>query len=942
MPRKFVPESRRRPPAAFLLLLVTLCLIAAPVMAASGTDERRSLSREDVLREVQQMAGVCLCLGCEDGAFAAGLAESGNLLVQVLEADETKVKRARNGLLQRGLYGLVSVDGWSSPRLPQADNLVNVIVVEQATLAPTAELLRVLTPRGVAFIRDGATWRTLSKPWPEAYDEWTHPRHDAGGNMVSADTAVAAPTGLRWVAGPPQDTGGRRWYNDHALVSAHGRNFYLQEDAVTARDAFNGSLLWTRPIKPAVYRERGAQLPLFLQTKVKQGFRTSRVKPVATKECLYLATEGALLSWAAHDGKTMTDYGPVGGARLLLVVSNRLVVSCTNLVFACDLALPGRLWSQPLETEQIVASGGLVLCVTRDSVLALDLATGQPRWRSDRALSEATATATCHDGVLVVEESSWRDDGAGCRLLAYSATDGRLLWQREHRPGMTHFQESRALFAQNLILLQWEAGKIIGIDPQTGRQQRAWTSRGLHCASPVATERYFLAPECEFTDLETGARSRARMFKSACRLPFIPANGLLYSFPVQCECYPMLRGYMGLSSVPTPQLATHPRLERGPAYGQIPPRAPAGPRADEWPTYRHDAFRSAASPIDLSAVPALGRAWSVTVTRPRAGLLAADWKGDPFASGLLTAPVAAEGLVYVAVPDEHRLVALEARSGQPRWTFLADGRIDTPPTIEAGFCLFGSHDGCVYCLQAETGQLLWQFRVAPSEARLMAYGQFESPWPLPGSVLVDKETAFVAAGRHPCSEDGVHVTALRVRTGEVLWEKVLTDVGLKQWYSPMLPNGQKVGLDFEPVDLLVKDGEAIALSRWVFNPANGSFKLHKDRTEYDAAGLPVPRGLWGYGIRQNKSVMPKPPACFDRAHIYLATTNDVALILTGSEIIRGTAAGLVERGRHRLQLDSPPVRDGLISAYRHIYAATREGKLVCLAPVRPGQPERSR
>jgi len=65
------------------------------------------------------------------------------------------------------------------------------------------------------------------------------------------------------------------------------------------------------------------------------------------------------------------------------------------------------------------------------------------------------------------------------------------------------------------------------------------------------------SPTCE-----NGTQTRARMFKSACRQPFVPANGLLYTFPVQCECFPMLRGTMGLSSEKPGELAAGPRLER--------------------------------------------------------------------------------------------------------------------------------------------------------------------------------------------------------------------------------------------------------------------------------------------------------------------------------------------------------------------------------------------
>jgi len=71
-------------------------------------------------------------------------------------------------------------------------------------------------------------------------------------------------------------------------------------------------------------------------------------------------------------------------------------------------------------------------------------------------------------------------------------------------------------------------------------------------------------------------------------------------------------------------------------------------------------------------------------------------------------------------------------------------------------------------------------------------------------------------------------------------------------------------VDFEPVDMLVRDGDLIAMSRWRFAPADGAFKLAMNSVTYATpGGLEVPRGLWGYGIRQTKMVQPKPPAAFD-------------------------------------------------------------------------------
>src|SRR6185369_9756573 len=137
---------------------------------------------------------------------------------------------------------------------------------------------------GTAFIQHGKQWTSIHKPWPKECDEWTHARHGSDGNMVSDDEAVAAPTTVRWVSGPAQDEGGRKWYYDHVLVSANGRNYYMYEKEIVARDAFNGTLLWKKPVTADVFREIGTEVPAFLTAPktgqpVKQGTRTSKVRP---------------------------------------------------------------------------------------------------------------------------------------------------------------------------------------------------------------------------------------------------------------------------------------------------------------------------------------------------------------------------------------------------------------------------------------------------------------------------------------------------------------------------------------------------------------------------------------------------------------------------------------------------------------------------------------
>jgi outer membrane protein assembly factor BamB len=146
----------------------------------------------------------------------------------------------------------------------------------------------------------------------------------------------------------------------------------------------------------------------------------------------------------------------------------------------------------------------------------------------------------------------------------------------------------------------------------------------------------------------------------------------------------------------------------------------------------------------------------------------------------VSAPVVARGRVYVSLIDEHQIVCLDAEKGEEiLWRYSTDSRVDTPPTIHDDLCIFGCHSGWVVCLKAETGELVWKFRAAPYEKRIMYFGQLYSPWPVIGSVLVkpDEDKVFFAAGYHSEMDGGIYVYALNCHTGEVLWERVFRSEG---------------------------------------------------------------------------------------------------------------------------------------------------------------------
>jgi len=85
--------------------------------------------------------GLCVQVGSDDLAVALELARTGRVLVQILDTDAAKVEHARTQIHSKGLYGLISVNRWASgTRLPYAENLVNLVLIEEGRKVPLTGL----------------------------------------------------------------------------------------------------------------------------------------------------------------------------------------------------------------------------------------------------------------------------------------------------------------------------------------------------------------------------------------------------------------------------------------------------------------------------------------------------------------------------------------------------------------------------------------------------------------------------------------------------------------------------------------------------------------------------------------------------------------------------------------------------------------------------------
>jgi len=124
-----------------------------------------------------------------------------------------------------------------------------------------------------------------------------------------------------------------------------------------------------------------------------------------------------------------------------------------------------------------------------------------------------------------------------------------------------------------------------------------------------------------------------------------------------------------------------------------------------------------------------------------------------------------------------------------------------------------------------------------------------------GSILVSGGVAYFSAGMHPLADGGLRAFAVNPKTGAIKWKQPLVEMGYNEhgWHM-------RAGLEQDYVDLFVKDGDSIAMSRWQFDPASGKneFLWHDAYYRIGKDGAYMQRGTWSYGYPMNRPRMHRP------------------------------------------------------------------------------------
>lgn len=779
-------------------LHISLVRIFAGIVAMTALLPGVLFAQSEFVEQFKFSGGIVVAIDFDDGEFLAGLATDKPFVIHALLNEEAKVAAARTAIREAGVYGKVSCDLYNGRDLPYVDGLVNLVLRNESCRVPEVELMRVLVPGGRLVTQTAGGWKKKARPVPDGLDEWNQFLHGPDNNGVSLDN-VGPPQRLRWHDTPEFGRSKALSPSFTNMVSADGVLFTIEDRATTedvnapveyflvARDGFNGIQLWKRSMTQW------------------SKWQTGSIKSIPTQQQRCLAAVGKtvyvcsgfggpVIAFAIRTGAQRQLYEHSKGTTEFAIDGDVLYVMKGNPyrlpktrptdsdyeLCAIGLAKCDVLWSRSIDDDYtggtFAVNGSHLVYHSASGLTCVDSTTGEVQWtevvvipteptkppnpsknasarrRKKPPFDPTVFSANIHPTLILT------DDTVFCAihktLTAKNIADGKTLWTA---PAGQNYMKSTEIFVAGELV--W-GRDLTGRDPKTGNvvrklvQEMNGPMSHDRCYRNRITHRYYLnsaSGGSDFIKLDGKAETPNPWARSTCGLAVMPANGMMYSAPYVCQCAigTMATGvngfYNGLENEDGRfTVEIEPRLVKGPAFGSI---NVAAVSPDDWPTYRYSNQRSGVTPI----------------TTPES--LSMRWKVD--IGSHPTAPVIAGDSVYVADRDGYTLYSLNRETGRTQWSFVVDGRIDSPPTFHGGMLLVGSRGGWVYCLRASDGLLAWKFNGMPERCLICDKGRLESAWPVHGSIMVLDDTAYFSAGRSSFLDGGIAVFGLDPVTGAV-------------------------------------------------------------------------------------------------------------------------------------------------------------------------------
>jgi outer membrane protein assembly factor BamB len=539
-----------------------------------------------------------------------GLIRQSTLRVVGVYRDPKQAAEAREALRKVGLVGargtaIAQPETWNA--LPaQAFNLVLAYAHPQADPPPIESWKLLLQPyNGImaivgarnAKLIDGAEVKRIETKLPAGGEasmniwrakpaaglgEWSHPYADPGNSACSGDAVVKGPFEIAWFGPPgPENMVDRHNRTSPPLFRA-GRLFVPGLDRITAVDAFNGTVLWQRPLPGAtrlavskntghvvagpkeVFVVRQAEC-VALDAATGKVVRTLRVPaPVAAdKEWGYLALcDDVLLGSVSQSEEsrrklTQTSWEQGYLDHQPLVVSERLFALRPNsgstawqyqpkgaVVNTAVAAGDGHVYFVESADPATLKNSGRVhlgkLLEKGAHLVALRLDTGHEAWRVPLELKTRHILFLTLAGKKLVLAGS-HNEGADLvsDVQAHDSADGRKLWALAQSTGMkvggSHGeQEQHPLVVGDTLFF-----KTFSCDLARGSVRKNWKLPVVGCGALSASlhSAFYRAGTACYAELgESVNQQLTGVTRPGCWLNMLPTGGLVLAPESSAGC----------------------------------------------------------------------------------------------------------------------------------------------------------------------------------------------------------------------------------------------------------------------------------------------------------------------------------------------------------------------------------------------------------------------
>ena len=189
---------------------------------------------------------------------------------------------------------------------------------------------------------------------------------------------------------------------------------------------------------------------------------------------------------------------------------------------------------------------------------------------------------------------------------------------------------------------------------------------------------------------------------------------------------------------------------------------PAIARGNDWPMWRYNGQRCAASPEQLPAK--LNLQWIREMAAPKPAWPASQDRLEFDAS---YEPVVAGKTIFVGSMVADSLIAYDTDTGVEKWRFYADGPVRFAPVVYRNKLYFASDDGHLYCLNTEDGSLIEKFLAGPATNKVIGNDRLVGMWPVRGGPVLYDSTIYFAASIWPFM--GTFIYAIDAETADIIW-----------------------------------------------------------------------------------------------------------------------------------------------------------------------------